>query len=123
MSSKSQLISMPEIAQLARVRRPVVSMWRSRSAGSDSPFPTVVDKQKGQEFFDVNEVGSWLARTGRGNNPEAKSDAPGHAQLPQPATPGTDTFAAATSLLVLRSMLGRPPVSYTHLTLPTIPLV
>lgn len=76
--------SMSEIAQLARVRREVVSVWRSRHAQSGQPFPAPVASESGQDRFDVTEVARWLADTGRGNNPDAVADAAAY------AVPGPD---------------------------------
>ena len=57
-------ISMPDIALLAKVKRPVVSMWRTRCADSDRPFPPALESSRGQEIFDASEVAEWLADTG-----------------------------------------------------------
>ena len=64
----SLLISLADVARLARVQRPVVSMWRSRSAATDSPFPMPIERAGPQELFDAEQVVSWLELTGRGNN-------------------------------------------------------
>jgi hypothetical protein len=101
-------MTMSDIAALARVQRPVVSVWRSRAAGSDLPFPPAVAKDRGQELFDASQVGSWLAETGRGNNPDAAADAAAHAVPPRIAPAEGDTFFAVTALLTLRSMIGAP---------------
>ena len=55
------LMSMSDIAALARVQRPVVSVWRTRAARTNTPFPAPVVRDHGQEFFDASQVGSWLA--------------------------------------------------------------
>jgi hypothetical protein len=70
-------LSMQDIADLARVRRPVVSMWRKRprARGREIPFPTPVASVGGVERFDRAAVVEWLAATGRGNNTEAELDA------------------------------------------------
>ncbi|MDZ4232217.1 MAG: DNA-binding protein, partial [Dietzia sp.] len=68
-----ETLTMQQIADLAEVKRPVVSVWRSRSTGSDSPFPAPV--HPAQLVFSAHEVGRWLRVTGRGNNPEAQEDA------------------------------------------------
>ena len=62
-------ISLPDIARLAGVQRPVVSMWRRRPKvrGIILPFPAPVERDGTRELFDTEEVLSWLERTGRGN--------------------------------------------------------
>jgi hypothetical protein len=102
------LMTMSDIAALARVRRPVVSTWRTRAARTDIPFPAPVVRERGQEFFDAGEVGSWLTATQRGNNPEAAADAAAHAAPPRSTHNVGDTFAAVTALLTLRSLIGSP---------------
>lgn len=37
------LLSLSDIAALARVQRPVASMWRSRKASTDTPVPGSCD--------------------------------------------------------------------------------
>jgi hypothetical protein len=69
------LLSLPDIARLAAVQRPVVSMWRSRSAGTDDPFPDPVTTVRSSPRFDARQVVAWLLATGRGNNPEVAEDA------------------------------------------------
>ena len=102
------LMSMSDIAALARVQRPVVSVWRTRAARTDRPFPAPVVRENGQEFFDSSQVGSWLAETQRGNNPEAAADAAAYAALPRIASVAGDAFLATTALLALRRMIGGP---------------
>ena len=68
-----ETLTMQQVAALAGVKRPVVSVWRSRSAGSKHPFPAPVDPAR--LVFSADEVGSWLRVTGRGNNPDAHEDA------------------------------------------------
>lgn len=71
-------VTMQDIAQLARVRRHVVSMWRNRPTvrGERIPFPEPVPSTDGVLRFDRDEVVEYLAMTGRGNNTEARHDAP-----------------------------------------------
>ena len=68
-------LTLTGVAELARVRRPVVSMWRTRFAGGTGAFPAPVAHRAGAPLFDAHEVGEWLARTDHGNNPEALADA------------------------------------------------
>lgn len=69
------LLSMGDIARLAKVKRPVVSMWRQRQrtrVGSVAfPEPAVTSPA---ERFRADDVLQWLEDTGRGNNPDAAID-------------------------------------------------
>ncbi|TFC16548.1 hypothetical protein [Cryobacterium glucosi] len=102
------LMSMSDIAALARVQRPVVSVWRSRSALTDTPFPAPAALRNGRELFDATAVGAWLSDTGHGNNPQASADAAAHAVLDGQTRTQADTFHTVTALLALRSVIGRP---------------
>lgn len=70
-------LTMRQIAELAGVRRPVVSVWRRRSQvrGRSIPFPEPVDPGEAIARFRRDEIVAWLADTGRGNNPETALDA------------------------------------------------
>jgi hypothetical protein len=57
-----QLMSMRDIADLAGVHRPVVTMWRRRHPG----FPAPVHGDAGRPLFDPRQVAGWLLATGRG---------------------------------------------------------
>ena len=57
------LITATDVAMIARVRRPVVSVWRKRYVGVDA-FPEPV----ADGAFDAAHVVAWLAEHGRGNN-------------------------------------------------------
>ena len=100
------LITLSGVAALAHVQRPVVSMWRTRSAGSNAPFPSPVRVDRGQERFDAIEVAAWLALTGRGNNPEAAADAGRFAHLHGADLADPSAFAAITALIALRGSAG-----------------
>ena len=71
-------LTLQDVADLAKVRRPVVSMWRKRPIvrGVSIPFPEPVGIIDGVARFARDEVVDWLNRTGRGNNPEHSYDAP-----------------------------------------------
>jgi hypothetical protein len=71
-------LTMNDIAQLAQVSRPVVSMWRRRPTvhGRAVPFPIAVETADGIERFDRDAIVAWLDDTGRGNNRQAGLDAP-----------------------------------------------
>ncbi|MGV2384735.1 MAG UNVERIFIED_CONTAM: hypothetical protein LOD86_05635, partial [Thermobifida fusca] len=64
-----RLISMPEIAELAGVRRPVVTTWRRRHPD----FPAPVGHRGGKPQFDAGEVVDWLVATGRGDRGDLQS--------------------------------------------------
>lgn len=101
-------ISLADVALLARVQRPVVSMWRTRAAGTDNPFPDALTSDRGQPSFDAVEVAEWLATTGRGNNPKPSDDITAFATVTG-ASARTDraVFNALTALLCLKVASGR----------------
>ncbi|TFC65940.1 hypothetical protein [Cryobacterium sp. TMT2-4] len=107
-SEPALLMTMSDIAALARVQRPVVSVWRTRSAQTDTPFPAPVSRRRGQELFDAHQVGQWLTDTRRGNNPDASTDAAAHAAPAESAGSAQSSLSAVTALLALRSQLGTP---------------
>ncbi|MDN5750603.1 MAG: hypothetical protein L0H64_19190, partial [Pseudonocardia sp.] len=78
MVAHAATVTMQDIAQLAQVQRHVVSMWRSRPTvrGERIPFPEPVPSADGALRFDRNEVVDYLDTTGRGNNTDARYDAP-----------------------------------------------
>jgi len=103
----SLLISLADAARLARVQRPVVSMWRSRSAATDSPFPSPIGRAGPQELFDAEQVVSWLELTGRGNNPDVRADVAAFARLTGVSSLDDETvFDGLTGLLTLKAITG-----------------
>lgn len=66
-------LTLHDIADLARVERAVVSMWRRRP--SVMPFPEAVAWPGGVERFERDEVVAYLLATGRGNNDDVELDA------------------------------------------------
>lgn len=109
------LLSLPDIARLARVQRPVVSMWRSRSAGTATPFPDPVDRSRGVERFAAEDVVAWLATTGRGNNPRAAEDVGALMRGPDAPLDDPTTFAGITALLTLTGESGDLPTDVQDL--------
>lgn len=101
-------MTLTDVAALAQVQRPVVSMWRKRSTGSVQPFPGPVAFEGGRELFDADQVAAWLAATGRGNNPEAVNDAAAFARVPGAAAGSAQgtILGALTALLSLKAMTG-----------------
>lgn len=98
------LISLSDIALLARVQRPVVSMWKTRHSTSAPPFPAPQQRVHDQEFFDAYEVGRWLDQSGRGNNPHALPDVASFAAVTGVAAEGERLVTGLTSLLALRGL-------------------
>ena len=78
MNSVAPTLTMQDVADLARVRRSTVSMWRNRpmARGQFLPFPAPVGATNGVERFGREEIVNWLERSGRGNNHEHRLDAP-----------------------------------------------
>lgn len=103
----TQLMTMRDIAGLARVQRPVVSVWRRRSRATAHPFPSARQKRDGQEFFLRDDVVAWLEDTQRGNNPEARADAAAHSLLAGGSIKDAETLSA---LITLRQLIGEPLV-------------
>ncbi|TDU88820.1 hypothetical protein EV138_2370 [Kribbella voronezhensis] len=95
-------LTLTDVALLARVSRPVVSMWRRRPQihGQQLPFPRAIWTVDGVERFDRDEIVTWLEKTGRGNNPEARQDAPAL------SIPETVDAEEVVTLLCLHSMTG-----------------
>lgn len=100
-------MSLSDIARLAQVRRPVVSMWRTRAAASDLPFPAPLEGVVGEVRFDVDAVVEWLEASGRGNNRDVRADAPA-CSLPAGLSLRDDPllFAGLTALLCLKVISG-----------------
>ncbi|WP_149361559.1 hypothetical protein [Lolliginicoccus suaedae] len=100
-------LSLSRIAALAEVQRPVVSVWRTRSAGTSTPFPSPVRAEGQGERFDAREVSEWLRATGKGNNPTAPEDAVAFAELAgSGGVEDQQMFAALTALLCLKVATG-----------------
>ena len=94
-------LSMQSVANLAHVRRPVVSMWRSRHGNSNPPFPTALQTEP--LLFDAEEVAAWLEETGRGNNPDARAEVILHSAEAKSAQEDLPTMSA---LLLLSALTG-----------------
>src|SRR5699024_1474259 len=108
---------MSDIADIARVRREVVTMWRKRPAPSGHPFPEPIAEMHGEQWFDADAIGDYLAGTGRGNNPTAADDIaavaaleppPGDAELVGGAGLTAPGFDAVTALLAVRAADDEP---------------
>lgn len=102
-------LGLADVAALAHVRRPVVSMWRVRSSGTDQPFPAPVEIRDGQEWFDGRRVVDWLEVTGRGNNPDVGADLAAYAGVESGSPAGDEVvFLGLTALLCLTAINGGP---------------
>lgn len=102
------LISLSEVAALARVKRPVVSMWRTRFSSGTMPFPRPRISSNGRDRFSAVEVAQWLCDTNHGNNPDAVADAAAFALVDSLALTETQHADALGALLALRAFDGRP---------------
>ncbi|MET4002165.1 hypothetical protein ABIB48_000874 [Arthrobacter sp. UYCu511] len=107
-------ISLAEIAELTRVQRPVVSMWRSRSKGTENPFPEPANVHRGQQLFDAAEVMTWLETTHHGNNPQAPADMAAYARADSARTDPEAAFASLSALVTLRYLTGQPLNGLDH---------
>lgn len=96
-------MSMQSIADLTRVRREVVSTWRTRSNGTPLPFPSSLSED--ELTFDALQVAAWLEATGKGNNPEASLEAPLHSSRFEELL---EDLEAASSLSLLHDLVGGP---------------
>lgn len=99
---KVPTLTLPDVANLAGVRRSVVSMWRRRPQvhGRHLPFPPPSASVNGVERFDRDAIVAWLEETGRGKNPEVRQDAPSL------AVPDGVDLDAVTALLALHVLTG-----------------
>lgn len=100
--SSERALSLSDIAQLAQVRRPVVSMWRRRPRvrGVEFPFPAPITTEGPSERFDRDEIVAWLESTGRGNNRQTRLDAPTF------TTPDDADIEDVATLLCLAALTG-----------------
>jgi hypothetical protein len=93
------LISMPEIAGLAGVRRPVVTSWRRRHLG----FPGPVEGGIAAPLFDSRAVVDWLVATGRADPARIEPELSLHTLAALGAEfPAGDLVAMLTALICLR---------------------
>lgn len=96
----STTLTLADVAVVADVQRPVVSVWRRRASvdGVELPFPDPVAVRGQVEHFDADAVVAWLERTGRGNNPDARLDA---ATVALPVDVAEDEIVPLLALAVL----------------------
>ena len=99
LAAPALLMSMNEIAELAKVQRPVVTTWRRRHR--DFPAPTGGDTA--QPLFDPRQVADWLVRTGRANRDEIEPELSLYTLTGLTGQyAGPDLMAAVTALICLR---------------------
>jgi len=104
----SPLISMPEIAELAGVRRPVVTTWRRRH----KDFPAPVAGDAGRPLFDGHQVADWLLRTGRAEAEQVSTELSLHTLAAlSPLLPARQLIAAVTALICLRHLGDDEPLA------------
>ncbi|MGH3789179.1 MAG: hypothetical protein ACRDRG_22085 [Pseudonocardiaceae bacterium] len=101
-------MTLVDVARLAKVQRPVVSMWRRRNRASATPFPEPLATVRGEDRFDAGEVVDWLERTGRGNNPNVREDCAAFAS-PKGMSAQDDqiVFDGLAALLCLKEISGK----------------
>ena len=99
------LMSMTEIAELAQVKRPVVTTWRRRY----HDFPPPVGGDAMSPLFDSRQVADWLIATGRDKEGRIEADLSLHtlAGLGTGMAP-RDLVAAVTALICLRALDDEP---------------
>src|SRR5699024_3344868 len=94
---------MQSIADLTQVRREVVSMWRTRSAGSEHPFPPSLSSQ--ELVFEAGQVAAWLEAAGRGNHPDAPLEVLLHSSQFDELL---EDLEASSTLLLIHDLVGGP---------------
>lgn len=98
-------MSMAEIAELARVKRPVVTTWRRRYP--EFPAPAAGDALS--PLFDSRQVAEWLIGTGRDPECRIEADLSLHALAGLGAgLAAPDLVALLTTLICLRDQDGVP---------------
>ncbi len=100
-----ELMTMRDIAGLARVQRPVVTTWRKRSRGSAHPFPGAREQRNGQELFLRDDIVEWLEVTQRGNSTDVRADAAAFSLLSDGSARAAEALSA---LLTLRHLIDEP---------------
>ncbi|WP_140398416.1 hypothetical protein [Brachybacterium massiliense] len=96
-------LTMQSIAELTRVQRGVVSMWRTRAAGTPHPFPPSLSED--ELLFDAEQIASWLEVTGKGNNADAPLEVLLHSSMFEEMRGDPE---AASILSLLHELVGGP---------------
>lgn len=101
------LLSKPAIAELAKVQRPVVTMWINRYRGTAHPFPSPVATQSRVDHYAADEVVQWIRSRGLGNSDTLVEDLALHAVLGHESTlPADAVLDGVTALLCVKVLLG-----------------
>jgi N-6 DNA Methylase len=99
LAAPALLMSMTEIAELAKVRRPVVTTWRRRHRD----FPAPAGGDAAQPLFHPRQVADWLIGTGRADRDQVEPELSLYTLTGLVGQyPGTDLVAAVTALICLR---------------------
>ncbi|SIQ45931.1 hypothetical protein SAMN05518682_2576 [Cellulosimicrobium aquatile] len=113
-------LTLADVAELAHVRRPVVSVWRRRHASGPTPFPAPVRRavavagRAGSDalLFRASDVADWVETSGLGNNRAFRADVALRAVLDDESGPDRDVaFAGLTALLRLKDYVSEPLAS------------
>src|SRR5260370_29875447 len=103
-----QLMTMPEIAGLAGVHRPLVPTWRRRHPD----FPAPVEGDAARPLFDAHQVSEWLIRTGRADAEQVMAELSLHTLASLAAVlPAGKLTAAVTALICLRYLDDDEPLA------------
>lgn len=106
--SSGSLVSMPEIAELAAVQRPVVTTWQRRHRD----FPAPIAGNSAQPLFDVRQVANWLIRTGRAKEEEIGQELSLHTLGSLSSMlPAKDLIGVVTALICLRYLDDDEPLA------------
>jgi hypothetical protein len=102
---RTLLMSMAEIAELARVKRPVVTTWRRRYP----EFPAPAGGDAASPLFDSRQVADWLITTGRDRGGKVGADLGLYTLAGLGAgMPPHDLIALLTALICLRALDDEP---------------
>ena len=97
------LMSMTEIAELAKVQRPVITTWRRRHRD----FPAPAGGDAAQPLFYPRQVTDWLISTGRADRDQIEPELSLYTLTGlADQYPSTDFVAAVTALICLRYLTG-----------------
>ncbi|MFC4603150.1 hypothetical protein [Rhodococcus kronopolitis] len=106
-SASLLLLSKPAIAALAKVQRPVVTMWITRYRETTHPFPSPVTTQSRVDHYAADEVVQWIRSRGLGNSDTLVEDLALHAVLGHESTlPADAVLEGVTALLCVKVLLG-----------------
>lgn len=106
-ATHAMLLTKTDIARVAHVQRPVVTMWIARYRGTNDPFPAPARPGRSGALYAAADVSQWVERHGLGNNPALRRDMAIFACVFEAtALPVTTVFQGISALLVLRALLG-----------------